>query len=130
MGNKFKLEGTALFVKHRITTTGKQVINFMIECQNEQGYTGKIPVTCWHDGQNMEHLLENGQHIAAIGSLRNAPVKNKDGSTTFKLEAVVTDFKTTMQEVASGSYKQAPVKQAPKQNSFTESTLTEQDVPF
>lgn len=130
MGNKFKLEGTALFVKHRVTTTGKQVINFMIECQNEQGYTGKIPVTCWHDGQNMEHLLENGQHIAAIGSLRNAPVKNKDGSTTFKLEAVVTDFKTTMQEVASGSYKQPPVKQAPKQNSFTESTLTEQDVPF
>lgn len=132
MVNKFKLEGTALFVKHRSTASGKHVINFMIECQNDQGYTSKIPVTCWHDGQNMEHLLQNGQHITAIGALRNAPQKNQDGSTTFKLEAVVSEFKTTMQEVASGSYKQdkAPVKVAPKQGSFTESTMTEQDVPF
>ncbi len=127
MVNKFKLEGTALFVKHRSTASGKQVINFMIECQNDQGYTSKIPVTCWHDGQNMEHLLQNGQHITAIGALRNAPQKNQDGSTTFKLEAVISEFKTTMQEVANGKFDKP---KAPVKGSYVESTMTEQDVPF
>lgn len=128
MVNKFKLEGTALFVKHKVTPSGKALVNFMIECKNDQGYTSKIPVTCWHENGNNEHLLQDGQHITAIGALRNAPVKQKDGSTTFRLEAIVTDFKTNMTEVASTGRYDQPVK--PAKGSYTESTMTEQDVPF
>ena len=129
MVNKFKLEGTALYVKHKVTPSGKTLISFMIECMNDQGYTSKIPVTCWHDSQNNEHLLADGQKITAIGALRNAPIKQKDGSTQFKLEAIVTDFKTSMTEVANKApdySKQQPI--AP--GSYAASTMTEQDVPF
>jgi len=88
MENKIKLVGNALFVKHRQTQTGKQITALMVECQNTGGYTSKIPVTYFHNGEGS--AIRDGDEIRVLGSLRNAMVKNTDPNAKkeFRLEAM------------------------------------------
>ena len=86
MENKIKLSGKALYVKERTAKTGMVITNFMVECQNAEGYTSKIPVT----GFGINTKIMDGDQITVFGSLRNAMIKNPDPAAKkdFRLEAI------------------------------------------
>lgn len=99
MENKIKLVGNARFVKHRQTQTGKQITSLMVECENSGGYTSKIPVTYFHNGEGAG--IREGYQIKVLGNLRNAMVKNTDPNAKkeFRLEAMAEQIEVLSADV-------------------------------
>lgn len=143
--NKFKLEGKAVRVKHKVTPSGKQLVEVGIEALNDAGYKSIINCVCWHDGQNNEHLLSEGQVITAVGNLRNVKSTNRNGEVVWRLEPTIEQFKTSLTEVANDQFKTQPAPQPvaqpaskpaikPTRQSYpfdnSESSITESDLPF
>jgi hypothetical protein len=96
MENKIKLVGVARYVKERQAKTGMIVTSFMVECQNNEGYTAKIPVTAF----GLETRVTENDQVTVLGCLRNAKFqKPGQEKPEFRLEAVAEKIQVNTSDI-------------------------------